>query len=82
MIARHQAPHFDRRVLKSTLLLLTPFFFVLLATPIDLPGLLAAREGRFAVLVMPIASLCAVTLAWWRRCRRDSISPRRIGRGI
>jgi hypothetical protein len=79
MIARHQDPHFGRRVLESTLLLLTPFFLALLATQVDL---LAAREGRSAVLAVLIASLCAVTLAWWRRRRRDSTSPRRIGRGI
>jgi hypothetical protein len=82
MIARHQAPHFDRRVLESTLLLLIPFFLALLAAQVDLPGLLAAHEGRSAVLAVLIASLCAVTLAWWRRRRRDFTSPRRIGRGI
>jgi hypothetical protein len=79
MITRHQALRFDEQVLKS--LLLTPFFLALFATQVDQPGVLAAREGRSAVLAVLIASLCAVTLAWWRCRRRDSTSPRRIGRG-
>ena len=82
MIIRHQALHSNEGVLQSPSLLLTPFFLVLFATQVDLPGLLAAREGRSAVLAVLLASLCAVTLAWWRYRRRDSTSPRRIGRGI
>ena len=82
MTIRHQAAHSNQRVLESASLLLTPFFLALFATQVDLPGLLAAREGRSAVLAVFLASLCAVTLAWWRYRRRDSTSPRRIGRGI
>ena len=81
MITRHQVPHSNERVIESASLLLTPFL-ALFATQVDLPGLLAAREGRSAVLAVFLASLCAVTLAWWRYRRRDFTSPRRIGRGI
>jgi hypothetical protein len=83
MIIRHEAPHFDERVLMSTLLLLASFFlFALFATQVGLADLLAAREGRPTVSAVLVASFFAVTLAWWRCPRRDSTSPRRIGRGI
>jgi hypothetical protein len=82
MTIRRQAPHFGERVPKSTSLLLTLFFFfALFVTQVGLPGLLA-REGQPAALAVLLASLCAVTLAWWRCHRRDVTSPRRIGRGI
>lgn len=82
MIVRHRVLHFNERVLNSASFLLTPFFLALLATQAGLPGVLVAREARSAVLAMLMASLCAVTLAWWRCRRRDSTSPGRIGRGI
>jgi len=82
MIVGHQALRFDERGLDSASFLLTPLFLALLSIQADLPGLLATREGRPAVLAVLFASLCAVTLAWWRSRRRDTTSPRRIGRGI
>ena len=83
MIIRHHAPRFDKRVLISTSLFLAPFFFfALFATQVGLADLLAAREGRPTVSAVLVASLFAVTPAWWRCQRRDSTSPRRIGRGI
>ena len=82
MIVRHPVQYFSERVLNSASFLLTPFFLALLATQAGLPDLLAAREGRSAVLAVLMACLWAVTLAWWRCRRRDSTSPRRIGRGI
>ncbi|HEY9520510.1 MAG TPA: hypothetical protein VIQ39_03095 [Methyloceanibacter sp.] len=46
MTIQRQAPHFNERVLQSTLLLQTLFLFsALLAFQVGLPGLLATREG-------------------------------------
>jgi hypothetical protein len=44
--------------------------------------LLATHEGGPTLLAVLVASLCVVTLAWWRYHRRDATSPRRIRRGI
>jgi hypothetical protein len=83
MNIQRQAPHFNERVLQPTSLLPTLFLFsALLAFQVGLPGLLAAREGGPTVFAVLLASLCVVTLAWWRCHRRDPTSPRRIRRGI
>src|SRR5262245_27968490 len=83
MNVQRQAPHFNERVLQSSSLLPTLFLFsALLAFQVGLPGLLAAREGGPTLFAVILASLCVVTLAWWRRHCRDSTSPRRIRRGI
>jgi hypothetical protein len=50
MTIQRQAPHFNERVLQSTLLLQTLFLFsALLAFQVGLPGLLATREGADCV---------------------------------
>lgn len=83
MTVQRQAPHFNERVPQSTSLLPTLFLFsTLFAFQAGLPGLLAAREGGPTMFEVLLASLCVVTLAWWRCHRRDSTSPRRIRRGI
>ena len=82
MTVQRQAPHFSEGMLISTSLLLPFFFLALTALQVGLPGLLAAREGGPTMFEVLLASLCVVTLAWWRCHRRDSTSPRRIRRGI
>ena len=83
MTVQRQAPHLNERMPLSTSLLPTLFLFsALLAFQVGLPGLLAAREGGPTMIEVLLASICVVTLAWWRCHRRDSTSPRRIRRGI
>jgi len=83
MTIQRQAPHFNERVLQSTLLLQTLFLFsALLAFQVGLPGLLATREGGPALFTVLLASLYVATHAWSRYHCRDTTSPRRIGRRI
>ena len=82
MNSGRQAPHFREGMLIFTSLILSFFFFTLSALQVGLPGLLATREGGPSLFAVILASLCVVTLAWWRCHRRDSTSPRQIRRGI
>jgi hypothetical protein len=79
MKMRRQALHLCGPVLKFTSLPLTLSIVAALpatanqSSRVELPG---------AELVLLLAILSAVTLAWWRYHCRDIASPRRIGRRI
>jgi hypothetical protein len=75
MLTRHQALRQRERAFNFPLLF--PILsIILLAPPLSDP----ARQ--FGLFVLLLAILSTVTLLVWRHHRRDSTSPRRIGRRI